>query len=100
MNRWLAAPKLAGPWAVLANPPASLGTAKQAAVQRGQVDLLDNPAPELKHLLQTGAIPAIHVSTVPAELIVLSGQPALAPIAATDILQVTNTDDDLFLYTP
>ena len=100
MNRWLAAPKLDGSWAVLANPPASLGTAKQAAVQSGQVDLLDNPAPELKQLLQTGAIPAIYVSTVPAELIVLRGQPALAPIAATDILQVTNTDDGLFLYSP
>src|SRR2546425_70818 len=100
MNRWLAAPKLDGPWAVLANPPASLGTAQQAAVQSGQVDLLDKPAPEFKQLLQTGAIPAIYVSTVPAELIVLRGQPALAPIAATDILQVTNTDDDLFLYSP
>src|SRR5712692_9429864 len=100
MNRWLAAPKLDGSWAVLANPPASLGTAKQAAVQSGQVDLLVNPAPELKQLLQTGAIPAIYVSTVPAELIVLRGQPALAPIAATDILQVKNTDDDLFLYSP
>ena len=100
MNRWLAAPKLDGPWAVLANPPASLGVAEKAAVQSGQVDLLDKPAPELKDLVQTGAIPAIYVSTVPAELIVLKGQPALAPIAATDILQVTNTDDDLFLYAP
>src|SRR5256885_2011279 len=45
MNRWLAAPKLEGPWAALATPPASLGTAKQAAVQSGQVDLLDKPAP-------------------------------------------------------
>src|SRR5207302_3340949 len=81
--------------------PASLQAAKQAAVQSGQVDLLDKPAPELEQqLLQTAAIPAIYVSTVPAELIVLRGQPALAPIAATDILQVTNTDDDLFLYTP
>src|SRR3989442_1315425 len=99
-NRWLAAPELDGPGAVLGNPPAPLEAAKQAAVQSGQVDLLDTPAAELTQLLQTGAIPAIHVSTVPAELIVLRGQPALAPIAATDILQVTNTDDDLFLYTP
>lgn len=100
MNRWLAAPKLDGPWAALANPPASLQTAKQAAVQSKVMDLLDNPAPALKQLLQVGAIPTIYVSTAPAELIVLKGQPALAPIAATDILEVTNTDDDLFLYTP
>jgi hypothetical protein len=49
---------------------------------------------------QEGAIPAIDVSTTPAELIVLRGQPSLAPVAATDLLEVTNTDDDLFLSTP
>jgi hypothetical protein len=45
-------------------------------------------------------VPTVYVSTVPAELIVLRGQPALSPITGTDILEVTNTDDDLFLYTP
>src|SRR5207245_7746166 len=40
------------------------------------------------------------VTTVTAELIVLRGQPAMAPITETDILQVTNADDALFLYTP
>jgi hypothetical protein len=100
MTRWLAAPKLDGPWAALTDPPADLETAKQAAVQSKDVDLLDNAAPGLKQALQAGAIPAIYVSTVPAELVVVQGQPALAPIAGTDILEVTNTEDDLFLYTP
>jgi len=100
MNRWVAAPQLEGPWAGVAEPPAALETAKAAATQSGQVDLLDNPDPDLKQLLQTGAVPALYVSTVPAELIVLKGQPALAPIAATNILEVTNTDADLFLSTP
>jgi len=68
MTRWLAAPKLDGPWAALANPPASLRTAKEVAVQSKEVGL--------------------------------EGQPALSPITGTDILEVTNTDDDLFLYTP
>ncbi|PYN91533.1 MAG: hypothetical protein DMD91_34070, partial [Candidatus Rokuibacteriota bacterium] len=81
MNRWLAAPKLDGPWGALAQPPASLQTAKETAVQSKEVDLLDNPAPALKQLLQAGAIPTIYVSSVPAELIVLQGKPALAPIA-------------------
>jgi len=31
---------------------------------------------------------------------VLQGEPALSPIAATKILEITNTDADLFLYTP
>lgn len=99
MNRWVAAPQLEGQWGGVADPPAGLETAKAAATQSGQVDLLDNPDPALKQLLQAGAVPAIYVSTVPAELIVLKGQPALAPIAATNILEVTDTDADLFLYT-
>ena len=91
MNRWLAAPKLDGPWAALGNPPASLQKAKEVTVQSNQVE---------KPLLQGGAVPTVYVSTVPAELIVLKGRPALAPIAETTILEVTNTDADLFLYTP
>jgi hypothetical protein len=64
------------------------------------VDLLDNPAPAFKQPLEVGTIPAIYVSIVPAELNVLRGEPSMAPIASTDILEVTNTDDDLFLFTP
>jgi hypothetical protein len=100
MDRWLVAPTLEGPWTLFFNPSASLEAAKSAAVQSGQVDLLDDPAPDLKTLLQQGIVPAIYVSTVPAELIVLNGQPTLAPVATTDILEVTNTNDDLFVYTP
>ena len=87
MTRWLAAPKLDGPWAAVDTPPASLQTAKEVAVQSKEVG-------------QAGVVPTIYVSTVPAELIVLKGQPALSPITGTDILEVTNTDDDLFVYTP
>jgi len=45
-------------------------------------------------------IPTLYVSTAPTELIVLQGEPALSTIAATKILEITNTDADLFLYTP
>ena len=87
MTRWLAAPKLDGPWAAVDTPPASLQTAKEVALQSNEVG-------------QAGVVPTVYVSTAPAELIVLKGQPALSPITGTDILEVTNTDDDLFLYTP
>ena len=90
MDRWLEAPKLDGPWAVPGLAPASRDAARQSAVQSGLVDLLDNPAPAVKQLLEHGAIPQIYVSTGPAELIVLTGEPSMAPIASTDILEVTN----------
>ena len=48
MDRWVAAPQLEGPWASVADPPAALATAKAAATQSGEVDLLDNPDPDLK----------------------------------------------------
>jgi|HubBroStandDraft_6_1064221.scaffolds.fasta_scaffold63086_2 hypothetical protein len=99
-DQWLTAPKLDGPWAVAIDSPASLEVAKQAAAQGGQVDLLNDVAPDLAPLLQAGSIPTVYVSTTPAELLVVRGQPALAPVADTGILEVTNTDEDLFLYTP
>ena len=48
MDRWVAAPQLEGPWAGVTDPPAALATAKAAATQSGEVDLLDNPDPDLK----------------------------------------------------
>src|ERR1700730_13895817 len=91
-NQWLAAPKLDGPWAVASNPPPSLEAAKQVAVQGGQVDLLDNVTPDLAPLLQAGSTPTIYVSTTPAELLVLKGQPTFAPAANTGIRSVTSPD--------
>ena len=99
-NQWLAAPTLDGPWAAAIDPPASLEAAKQAAVQGGQVDLLADVDPALAALLQAGSTPTVYVSTRPAELLVVRGRPAFAPVAATALLEVTNADEDLFLYTP
>ncbi len=99
-NQWLAAPTLDGPWAAAIDPPASLEAAKQAAVQGGQVDLLADVDPALAALLQAGSTPTVYVSTAPAELLVVRGRPAFAPVAATALLEVTNADEDLFLYTP
>src|SRR5439155_1445963 len=44
--------------------------------------------------------PRIIVSQGPALLVRIDGQPVLREVVWADILQVTNTDDDLFLYTP
>ncbi len=99
-NQWLAAPKLEGPWVVAVDPPSSLEAAKQAAIQGGQVDLLNEVDPDLAALLQAGSTPTIYVSTTPAELLVVRGQPAFAPVPGTALLEVTNSDEDLFVYTP
>jgi hypothetical protein len=47
-----------------------------------------------------GKAPAVFFSDVPAELIVFGGKPVFASIAGTKLTYATNTDSDLFLYSP
>ena len=44
-----------------------------------------------------GSVPAVFVSTTPAELLVTQGAPQLSPIPKTKLLYVTNTEDNIFL---
>ncbi len=43
--------------------------------------------------------PEVIISTEPAELIVSEGEPEYAPIEGTDLLYMTNTDDDVLMDT-
>ncbi len=45
-----------------------------------------------------GARPTVLVSTAPAELILLAGEPQLARIPGTQISYVTNTESDLYVH--
>lgn len=97
---WMSAPALDARWTVLAAPPAELEQAWRQASGAGLVDPLagqagpDDPAPKLAQ----GA-PAIHVATVPTELVVLEGAPRYVPIAGTGLLYVENTSGNLFKST-
>src|SRR5439155_15068865 len=91
-DRWYQAPEVSGPWTRTTSPPASLDAAKQAAVATQSVDLMP---------LGTNAVttmPAIFVSTTPAELIQTEGPPNLVPIEGTDLMQFENSDNALFFY--
>ena len=91
-GRWWVANTIDGPWAPAVNPPPALEDARRAAVASGQVDLLDAPAGEAP-----GAGATIHVSTVPAELVVTNGPPTWSPIAGTELLYATNTSAHVLL---
>jgi hypothetical protein len=89
-NYWMTAPSLAGPWTLATKTPASLQT------------VLNNEVQEAPPSTQPGGAtssvpPEVIVSTEPAELVQLQGEPLYAPINGTKLLYVTNTDDDLFL---
>jgi len=47
-----------------------------------------------------GGAPAVYYSQVPAELIVFSGKPVFTAIPGTKLKFATNTDSDLFVYSP
>jgi hypothetical protein len=88
-GHWYQSDSVDGIWDVASNPPAGLETARQAASQN--VDLMP-PGTNT-----AGITPTIYVSTIPAELIQTEGDPNMVPIEGTDLMQVQNTDNALFL---
>jgi len=93
MNYWYEASDLEGPWTVAKSTPSMLEQIKQSLAAAKQVDLIE-PSKDAAPL-QT--MPAIYVSTVPAELIQSDGQPQFLPIEDTDLLQVKNSDSIIFM---
>lgn len=97
---WMSAPDVvAGPWTQAGTVPANLDDLARNLARAGQVDLLDggpnaNPKPSL-----ASGVPAIHVATVPTELVVFKGQPNLTPVTGTRLLFATNTAGDVFVDT-
>lgn len=54
---------------------------------------------ERKVELEKGALPEIVVSTEPAELIVTEGEPQFTPIEGTNLLYVSNSENNIFMDT-
>jgi len=88
-RRWYSAPVITGPWIV------------QTQISNDVMAL----TPKLQGFPSDDAQPAdsqpvdIVVSQVPAELISTDGPPAYEPIQGTNLLAVTNSDNDVFLDT-
>lgn len=93
-QRWVASNDLKAGWKEVTTLPA-----KMAKIPG------DPQWASLKHYIgvtsaQSGKAPAVFYSNVPAELIVFSGKPVFANIAGTKLTYATNTESDLFLYSP
>jgi hypothetical protein len=93
---WYEADDIQGPWRHKLIPGFRLDNAKDVAEKSGEVTLMSNDA--VKQAFGS-SVPTIYVSLRPAALVHLNGEPQLQPIANTALLEVTNTSDDLFLYT-
>ena len=89
---------LKGPWYNITNPPDNIVSYFNELSK--QVDYSGNstqtPATSQPAINST-AIPQIIVRTRPAELIQSDGEPLFAPIQGTQLLYMTNTDDNIFM---
>jgi uncharacterized protein (TIGR03000 family) len=99
VDRWMQAASVDGPWTVAEAPPASVDSVLKQVGDDTQVDLLDDPAPQIKDALEDGQMPTVYVSTEPAELLETQGEPDFAPIDGTRLLWAKNTDDDIVMDT-
>ena len=92
---WVTARDLTGPWQI-ASSDSRLEQVKDQIAATGQIDLLDggDDRPSI-----TSGAPVIYVSTSPAELIVLKGEPQFEPIGGTNLLWAKNTTAPLLLDT-
>ena len=93
-GHWYEANDIQGPWRHKLFSGFQLDQAKDVAEKSGEVTLMSNDAVKKAY---GDSIPTIYVSLKPAALVHLNGQPQLAPIANTALLEVTNTSDDVFL---
>ena len=92
-EQWLKSPVLEGPWAPVANLPKDM----TKVANDPQWAQMKKPilSPSAK-----GKPPTIFYSNKPAEVILFQGQPNYASIPGTQLTVATNTDADLFVYTP
>lgn len=88
-NDWLTAPDIKGPWQSVNNPPTGVII---AAAKAG-----DQQAGEATASLSE-QMPQIIVVTEPSELIVIEGEPKYSIINGTDLLYVSNTEEDVFMH--
>ncbi len=91
-DTWLKAVELKGPWQDAGPLPEGL-TALEAKMAQGK-----QPAPQKVEAV-AGKLPEIIVSMEPAELIATEGEPEYTPIDDTNLLYISNTENNVFLDT-
>lgn len=91
-SKWYTNSSLHGYW----KPAAALDPALSTNLRKIRVDAEKNNA--IETVESTGSAPMVFSSMTPAELIQTKGPAQMEPIAATQLLYVTNTPDNVFFY--
>lgn len=88
---WYRSASITEGWALVTELPTGITELNKQLLLR---ETADEKEARLSH---TGAAPAVVITKVPAELVQTSGDAAMKPIEGTQLLYVSNTDNDLFM---
>jgi hypothetical protein len=91
---WQQAPDVKGPWKAAVSLPASFG--KLPADDNWKEVKAALPGKKLA----ADKVPQVFVSTTPAEMILIEGEPKYLPVSGTALQWVSNTDSDVFRMGP
>jgi hypothetical protein len=97
---WFTSDDLGGAWSVTTDLPSAVAkvSAKIKAEEKAQAAAENADAENLGVAKQADEPPPeIILSTVPAELIVTDGEPAVASVEGTQLLYLSNTENDILL---
>ena len=95
LGRWWQAPALDGAWKPGPLMLASLDKPREALDK--QYDPLEGKDADGKPVFEQGVTPQIIVATKPTELLQSKGEPKLSPIPRTELLYMSNSQNDIFL---
>jgi hypothetical protein len=104
-STWFSTSDVKGAWRAGGTPPAEAVSLQAKAEEESKklIPPIDEAAltPDEKAAFDATnndkRIPKIIVSTVPAELIVTNGEPQFKPLVGSDLLEMTNTNNDVFM---
>jgi hypothetical protein len=91
---WLASTTLQSGWTGVATLPAEMSKVPQDPTWS---DLKQQIPPKPG---SAASYPSVYYSTTPAEVVVFRGMPSFAPIPGTQLSYATNTESNVFRYTP
>jgi hypothetical protein len=92
-KNWYSASSATGPYEYVRNTPSNLQQI-ESAVKNSQASNNNDEAAEQRN---SNTIPAVIVSTEPAELIQSEGEANFAPVENTGLLYVKNSSNDIFM---
>jgi hypothetical protein len=95
MDGWMESSNLNGPWAIAGQTSPDLRKAAELFK-----DSRNQSETTLAEAIRQNAVPAIMISTQPAELLQTQCDPQVASIEGTELLYVTNTENYIFVHTP